>query len=62
MRVKKKKRKKFIPVQMLFFVTLFLSAALGWKEGGGGVGTGQQMGIEDEIFKVTWETGMLSSH
>lgn len=47
---------------MLFFVTLFLSAALDWKEGGGGVGAGQQTGSEDEIFKVTWEIGMLSSY
>ena len=47
---------------MLFFVTLFLSTALRWKEGGGGVGTGQQTGSEDEIFKVTWEIEMLSSH
>lgn len=47
---------------MLFFIPLFLSAALGWKEGGGGVGVGQQMGSEGEIFKVTWEVGMLSSH
>lgn len=47
---------------MLGFVSLSLSAALGWKEGGGGVGAGQQTGSEDEVFKVTWETGMLSSH
>lgn len=47
---------------MLFFVTLFLSVALGWREGGGSVGAGQQTGKEDVSFKVTWEMGMLSSH
>lgn len=47
---------------MLFFVTLDLLAALRKKERGGCVGAGQQMGSKAEIFKVTWEIGMLSSH
>lgn len=47
---------------MSFFVTLDLLAVLGWKEGGACVGAGQEMRSEAEIFKVTWEIGMLNSH
>jgi len=66
LRFKKKKKK---PIKILIYSSANVvfrnpvsSAALGWKEGGGGVGAGQQTGSEDEIFKVTWEIGMLGSH
>lgn len=47
---------------MSFFVTLVLLAVLGWKEGGGCVGAWQEVRSKAEIFKVTWEIGILSSH
>lgn len=34
----------------------------GREERGSDVGAGQKMGSVDEVFKVTWEMGMLSSH